>query len=658
MIKLLRILLPAILVCPVLFSEVVGFEVRERSAVLEGEAFGKAGGYERIVGKASFAVDPKAPANGIIHDLEFAARNKKGLVEFSADVYVLKPLDLAKGNGTVLLEVPNRGGKGLMRFNYGTRSLDPRTREEFGDGFLLKQGYTLVWVGWQFDLRDGKDVLRLSAPVAKGVSGLVRSEFSPSKIENSFSVAGPRHTPYPALDPADASYRLIVREYADGEGIEIPRDRWHFSDPTTVTMRKGFLPGKHYEVVYKSKDPAVAGLGAAAIRDLVSYLKFGAGEDAAVLGDAHSHIRHAIGYGSSQCGRFLRTFIYEGFNADEGGRKVFDGVSAHIAGAALGSFTHRFAQPTRTSPFYTIDVFPFRDLTGHDPVTSANDGILRLAEKAGVVPKIFYTNTSSEYWGRSASMMHTTIDGKDDAPLAPETRLYHFAGTQHGAGAVPPRKSDAHSYPANGNDYRPLQRALLVALRKWITEGEEPPASRYSSVAQLVPLGKLKFPPIPGFRTPGRVRTAMRLDYGPEFHSAGIISFEPPKMAGARYPVKLPQIDSDGNEIGGIRLPSIEAPLAAYTGWNLFNPKVIDTDEVAGSAGSTLYFARTKAERLKRKDPRPSIEERYESRDEYGRQARAAALKLVEERYLLEADLGRVVESCLALWDHLSTGVH
>ena len=214
MIKLLPILLPAILACPVLFSEVVGFEVRERSAVLEGKAFGKTGPYERIAGKASFAVDPKAPANGIIHDLEFAARNKEGLVEFSADVYVLKPLDLAKGNGTVLLEVPNRGRKGLMRFNYGAGSLDPRTREEFGDGFLLEQGYTLVWVGWQFDLQEAKNVLRLSAPVAEGVTGLVRSEFSPAKIERSFSVAGRGHVPYPALDPADASYRLIVREYA------------------------------------------------------------------------------------------------------------------------------------------------------------------------------------------------------------------------------------------------------------------------------------------------------------------------------------------------------------------------------------------------------------------------------------------------------------
>ena len=654
MTKLLRILLGVILACPVLFSGVVGFDVQERSKVLDGEAFGKTGGYERIVGRVSFAVDPKTPANGIIHDLEFAPRNQEGLVEFSADFFLLKPIDLTKGNGTVLLEVPNRGGKGLMRFNYGTRSLDPRTREEFGDGFLLKQGYTLAWVGWQFDLRERKDVLRLSAPVAEGVTGLVRSEFSPAKIEKSFSVAGRGHVPYPALDPADASYRLIVREYADGEGVDIPRDHWRFSDRTTVTMQKGFFPGKHYEVVYKSKDPAVAGLGAAAIRDLVSYLKFGAGGNAAVLSDAHRHIQHAIGYGSSQCGRFLRTFVYDGFNADEKGRKVFDGVSAHIAGAALGSFTHRFAQPTRTNPFYTTDVFPFRDLTDHDPLTGAKDGILRRAEKAGVVPKIFYTNTSSEYWSRSTSMMHTTIDGKDDAPLAPETRLYHFTGTQHGPGAVPPRESDVHSYPLNGNDYRPLQRALLIALQRWVSEGVEPPASRYSSVEQLVPLGKLKFPTIPGFRTPGRVRTAMRLDYGPDFHGTGIISFEPPKMTGARYPVKLPQIDSDGNEIGGIRLPSIEAPLAAYTGWNLLKPKVMDSDEVAGLAGSTIFFARTKAEHLKRKNSRPSIEERYQSRDDDKRQVRAAGHKLVESRYLLEDDLERVVESCLALWDHLS----
>ena len=649
---LLRIL-PLCLLVPALTAEVVSVEVTERSAVLDGKVFGKVGAYERIIGRAHFEVDPKAKANGIIHDLKLAPMNKRGRVEFSADVYILKPAKLDKGSGTALLEVANRGGKGWLRFNRAAASLDPRTPEEFGDGFLLELGHTLVWVGWQFDLLHRDHSVRLEAPVAKGVTGWTRSHFSPSAHASEFSVAGRGHAPYPAANPADLESKLIVREYQDGPGREIPRKQWRFSDPETVTLDGGFAAGKTYDVVYRAKAPGVAGLGAAAIRDFISFLKFGAEGDLK-LGDLSKGLTHSIAFGSSQSGRFLRTFLHDGFNADEQGRKVFDGVWPHVAGAARGSFTHRFAQPTRQDPYYTVEIFPFWDLSDDHPHTGMSDGILSRADAAGVTPKLVYTLTSSEYWNRSASLMHTTVDGKADAPLPETTRIYYYAGTQHGAGRVPPGKAQSLAYSLNSNDYLPLNRAVLVALGNWIKDGKEPPLSKYPSVEELAALGKLRFPKVPGLRPPGHQRRAKPLDFGPEYLRKGIIAFQPPKVVGPTYQAKLPQLDEDGNELGGVRLPSVAVPLATYGGWNRYHSSVTDVDHYPGNSGSTIPFAWTKQERLSRADPRPSVEERYDSRAAYRDRVTAAANSLVSEARLLKRDVQDVVEHSLVMWDHLA----
>jgi len=644
---MIRILIAAVLLVSGVHGAVVGVDVTERSDVLDGMAFGEVGAYERIVGKARFVLDPKAPANQIINDLNFAPRNAAGLVEASADIYILRPSDASKANGAILFQVLNRGNKGLLRqFNYGSRG---EGAEAYGDGFLMRRGYALVWVGWQFDLIKAEGRMRLFAPEAKGVTGWVRSAFRSTSPAGEFSVAGPGHVAYPALDPQDPSYRLIEREFSDGPGKTLPRDRWTFSDSTTVALQGGFTPGKSYEVVYRSKDPGIAGLGPAAIRDFVSYLRF----DGEGVGGARKYDR-AIAFGSSQSGRFLRTFLYDGYNADEQGRQVFDGVWPHIAGAARGSFTHRFAQPTRTDPFYTTDVFPFRDVVDRDPATGAEDGILARSAEAGVVPKIFYTNTSNEYWGRSASMIHTTIDGERDAPIAENTRIYHFTGTQHGAGSTPPATRAAVHYAINSNDYRPMMRALLDAFDSWIKDGRRPPASRYPLVEELTTLEAFDLPAFEGSRVPGRQRKAMRLDYGPEFRSKGIAALEPPRVAGPPYAAKVPRLDADGNEIGGIKLPSVAAPLATYAGWNLNSRSIVDSVEVAGNTGSTMPFIWTGDARLRAGDERRAVLERYESREKYLESIRKAFAELTRKRYLIEEDVERIVDDAARMWDYLA----
>jgi hypothetical protein len=653
-------------------AELVRIELRERSDVLDGRAWGKAGPYERMAGRAFFEVDPDLPANRIIADIALAPRNARGRVEFSADLYILKPRDPRQGNGTLLVEISNRGNKYLLRqFNFARPSNDPRTAEHLGDGYLLEEGYTLVWVGWQFDVPDQPDLLRLFAPAARGASGpitgLVRSEYVPDRPVREFSLGDRTMIAYPAADPDDPQATLTVRDRVEAPRKVIPRSEWRFAreefgklvpDPTRVWMKAGFQPGKIYEVVYRAKDPVVAGLGPAAVRDLVSYLKYGDAPEWALLSDQKRFLKRAIGIGTSQSGRFLRTFLYYGFNQDERGRQVFDGIIAHVAGGGRGSFNHRFAQPSRDghpfmNQFYPTDIYPFADVELEDPETGLREGLLLRARQAGVAPKIFYTNSSYEYYGRAASLTHTTLDAKADVDPPPTTRIYLLAGTQHSPAAFPPGRMGTQN-PVNPNDYRWPMRALLAAMQRWVAEGVEPPPSRYPRIGrgELVPLSGLRFPRLPGVTLPVRIRKAWRLDYGPEFRSAGIIAFEPPRI-GKEFPVLVPQVDEDGNEVAGIRVPEVAVPLATYTGWNLRAPEIGAPDELYSMAGSWLPFARTRAERQQRGDPRRSIEERYRSRDDYLARVNECARELAREGYLLERDIPRIVEEAARRWDSL-----
>ena len=623
-------------------AAVTRIELVERTDVLDGASFGAAGPYERISAKAYFEADPKLEPNRIIADIDLAPRNEDGKVEFSADLYVLKPRDPRKGNGTALVEISNRGGKGMLgMFDFASASQDPRTPAEFGDNFLLEQGFTLVWIGWQFDVPPSPKLLHLFAPVATNngqpITGLVLSEWEGDQRVDTISLADRAHMGYPVADEAAPENRMFVRDTVSGERRAIERDKWRFSDATHATLDGGFDPGKIYEVVYLAKDPTLVGLGPAAVRDMVSFLKYGVGHET-LLSDQNRTTKRALGFGVSQSGRFLRTFLYDGFNQDEKNRIVFDGVWAHVAGAGRGSFNARFAQPSRDghpflNVFYPTDIPPFID----------DDGILAKASAAKVVPKIFYSNGSYEYWGRAASLIHTTPDGKQDAPLAKDTRVYFFAGSQHGAGSIPPR-SVAALNAANVIDYRTGMRALLVAMQAWLKDGKEPPDSRYPLIAkdQAVTIGALAFPKIPELTIPRRKREAHRLDF----------SVQPPK-AGPPFPTLIPQVDLDGNETAGIKMPEIQVPLASHTGWNLRNPRIGAPDELYSMVGSWIPFPVNKAERENRRDPRLSIEERYRNKRDYLERITAAAQKLVQDGFLLDRDVEKLRERAAKEWDYV-----
>jgi hypothetical protein len=599
-------------------------------------------GYERIVGKIHFAVDPKLAANRMITDIDLAPRNAQDRVEFTADLYMLKPVDPARGNGTALFEVSNRGGKGMLgMFDLGGES-DPRTAKDMGDPLLFEQGFTLVWVGWEWDVPRRPGMLALDGPRIPGLTGLVRSEIIRNQRTTRGTLGDRAQTPYAVADPDAAT--MTWRDDPTGPRTVVPRSLWRFlEDGNGVELEPGFVPGRIYEVIYKGKDPTVTGLGSAAIRDYISYLK------------QTGVVKRAIGFGTSQSGRFMRTFVYEGFNADEQGARVFEGVWAHVGGAGRGSFNIRFGQPSRDghqrlNRFYPTDIFPFSDL----PQTGSGrtDSLLARATAQGVVPKIFYTNGSYEYWGRGASLIHTTVDGKRDFAPGPESRIYYLAGTQHGPNANPVRHDTEN--PANPQDYRFALRALLLAMNAWITSGAAPPDSRLPLIAkhELVAPAALRFPQIPGVHLPKEPYTVYRLDFGPDFRSKGIIDFEPPKL-GKPFPILVPQVDADGNEISGVRLPEQSVPLATYTGWNLRDASIGAPGVTYDMVGSFLPFPRTRADREKMGDPRPSIEERYKSREDYLQRVAAAAETLVRARLLMAVDVPKITDQAAARWDSL-----
>jgi hypothetical protein len=571
-------------------GEVVRIDVTSRTDLLGGKPFGSAGAYEKLTGRIYFEIDPSNSANRIITDIANAPRNARGRVELSSDFFLIKPKQVDRGNRTVLYEVSNRGGKGMLGFfNHAAGSLDPESEAHIGDGFLMKQGFTLLWLGWQFDPPAREGLVRVYAPIAtdngEPIVGIVRSEVIVARRSFDASLADRNHVAYAVADPNDPWNTLTVRDTVEGRRRLVSRSQWKFArleggapvpDSTRVYLEGGFEPSKIYEVVYRSQNPPVVGVGPAAVRDAISMLKYASADAWSVPAGA---IDRAIAFGVSQSGRFLRTFLYYGFNEDERHRKVFDGVMAHVAGAGRGSFNLRFAQPSRDGhPFlnklYPTDIFPFTDVVQTDSETGAKDGLLSRV-KAEFMPKVFYTNSSYEYWGRAASLIHTTVDGRGDAPLMTNTRVYTFAGGQHGPASFPPSRSIGRQLN-NPNDYRWFMRPLLLSMNRWIRAGVEPPPSRYPRVGDktLVKLEDLRFPRLPGVQTPTELHKAYRVDYGPDFASKGIITHDPPEVTSA-FPILVPQVDDDGNELAGLKMPEVSAPLATYPGWNLFNARVL-----------------------------------------------------------------------------------
>lgn len=636
----------------------VRLDIKERSDILDGQAFGNAGAYERLVGKAYFAVNPKLPVNQAIADIDKAPRNKDGMVEFSSDFYLVRPKDAKKGNGTVLYEVSNRGGKTMvLHMNRATASLDPRTSADFGDGFLLKQGYTLLWLGWEFDMPEAPNVVYLYPPPTQGVQGIVRAEWTLERKETRHMVSDRNFKPYTLMNPDDPNLKLMVRDLVEGPRTTIPRGDWHVENGHTVVSNSGFEPGRIYELVYTSQNPPVAGTGLAAVRDMVSWMRYG-GYTAGVP-EPVVPLKHAYGFGVSQSGRFLRTMMYFGFNRDERDRKVFDALLVDVAGGGRGGFNMRFSQASRDSNPFTntltpVDIFPYTDLEQTDPQTGMKDGILTHSLKPEFWPKIFYINSGYEYYGRAASLIHINLDGKSDAKFAPGTRVYSIASGQHSPANFPPPKTATQNL-ANPNPYTWTFRAFLNSLDGWVKEGKEPPPSKYPrfSNGELAQLAGVKFPKIPGVAFPTLMHLAYPSNYGPDFRTKGIASQEPPEI-GKPYPVMVPQVDQDGIDLGGIRMPQVAVPLATYTGWNLRSPEIGAPNQLSTQIGSFIPFARTKAERMKTGDPRLSIEERYSGKEDYLQKFEAAAKALAGDRYLLPGDVPALAKRGAAEWDYVT----
>jgi hypothetical protein len=631
---------------------VVRLEVTRHEPVLGGAPFGVGGPYEKIEGVLHFAADPSARVHEPIADLGLAPRNAQGLVESSADFYLLRPLT---GSRRLLLDIPNRGRKiALGMFNSTPRSNDPTTREDFGNGFLMRHGYAVAWIGWQPDVPRRDGMMALTVPRVPGVSERVRCEFRPNARVDVLPLADRYHIPHPVARLDDPEAELHVREHAEAPAVTVPRGAWRFPDAGSVALDGGFEPGRIYECYYRAENPPVVGLGFTAVRDTAAFLRWGtAGEGNPCAGQ----IERSYVFGVSQSGRFLRHLLYLGLDEDEAGRPAWDAIIPHVAGGRRGEFNCRFGQPSLNAVHAVGSLFPFTDGEQDDPITGQRGALLhRLAGRARP-PRIFTINTAAEYWRGDGSLVHTDVAATRDVTPPPWVRQYLFAGTQHTPGALPPPPADPNTGGRGRHlfsvvDYSPLLRAALVNLDRWVSEGVEPPPSAVPRLADGTAVAaettRAAYAAIPGVRFPDRLQRPVRLDFGPAVHR-GIVDL-PPKI-GAPYVTVVSAVDADGNDRAGIRPPELRVPVATFTGWNPRHPDQGAPGDLMSMMGSTLPFARTAAERGQAGDPRPSLEERYGGRDRYLTQVRRDGEAMVADRHLLAEDVDAVVERAGALWD-------
>ena len=641
-------------------AEVVRWEILSRTPYANGQKFGDVGPYEKIVGKVHYAVDPAAKANADIVDLIRAPRNAAGRVEFWSDFFILTPSDPARANGALLYDVNNRGNKlALGFFNKG----DP------GDGFLMRHGFTVVWNGWDGELLPGGDRLRLSPPIAtdgdKKITGIVRCEMNPGSAMTRTVINWDNHGAYRPTAAGLKNATLTVRERPDDPRQPIARDQFtvHVTDvqsdsPTQLPKVEleypaGLKAGFIYELIYEAQDPLVHGVCFASVRDLIAALKHGGGEQHPFAKDAAPRFNRALGFGVSQSGRFLREFLQSGFNADESGKRVFEGVMPHVAGGGLGSFNHRFAQPTRhvnqhDHHDYPADRFPFTYDPQTDPFSGRNEGILQRAIASQTVPLVMHTQSAGEYYTRSGSLVHTDPLGEKDAKLPDTARVYAFGGTQHGPAGWPPSKG-VGKYFNNPGDHKPLLRALLLALDRWVVTKQAPPPSVYPRLADgtLVTLTEARkaFVQIPGVEFPPVMQQPPFLDLGARWYSDRIIDQQPPLQKGI-YQAKVPRPGKDGNETAGTLLPpDVAVPLGTHTGWNLRRPDSGAENELVSLGGGYIPFAITRKEREQSGDPRLSLEERYGSFRGYIDQLEARCREMAKQGYLLESDIPSIIQT-------------
>jgi hypothetical protein len=622
---------------------ITSIRVTETADFAGGHEFGTAGAYVRVRGVAHGALDPNAPANSGIVDLGMAPRNAAGLVEYATDFDMLRPKDPARGSGILVYDVPNRGAKRIFTLLDDVPAADaaavnnPTAREHAGLGFCLGRGYSILWSGWDPGAPRANQLLGADFPTASEngtpVTGRIRDEFH---IGTRGPGDGAAHRlPYPAATLDQQQARLTVRGRESDPRTDIPRGEWEFVDQRTIRLLpegRKFEPISIYEIWYEASGAKVLGIGYASVRDLVSFLRHA--QDNPLLPDG-SEIRHALAFGVSQSGRFLRHFLELGMNADVDGRRVFDGVFSHVAGAGKVFANHRFGMPGRTATqhedrLYPENWFPFGAMRATDPFSGRSGALLT---GAATDPKLIETNSSTEYWQKGASLVHTDPATGADAQLPTNARAYLVAGTQHGGRpGVDPRPGPCVN-PRNPHSATPALRALFVALEEWVRSGVETPASRIPSVAAGTAAAPeaVRMPRVFGFAAPpGGNPILPPVDW-----------VDPPDGgAPLTYNTHVSDVDGDGNEIAGIRLPSIAVPLGTHTGWNVYKAQPL---ELADRDGSFVPFARSRAERDAADDPRPSLAERYGSREAYAAKVEAAAAALVAERLLLPEDAARFV---------------
>ena len=648
--------------------------IDDRRPFAGGHAFDDAGAYERLTGRVMFAVDPSAPAQADVVDVDKVPRCPDGMVRFAADVMILKPL--TGGNRRMFFDYGNRGHKrALQYFNDAPHSNDPLTLLDAGNGFLMRRGYAVAWLAWEGDILPGDGRMVLDLPVATDngapITGQVRTEIIVDTIgvrtmPLSGRIAGHSY-PVASRDKRDAV--LTRRRYQYDAPETIAHEAWDFAlevnglgaesgAPERAVVPSdqflhypaGFEPGWIYQLIYTARDPKPMGLGHVAVRDFVSFLKYHEGPANPLAGT-----RMAYGWGRSQTGRCLRDFVYRGYNADAAGRRVFDGVMPHVAGAGRKWLNHRFSSPIVSGGqqyedhFNIADSFPFSYAWSVDHLTGQEDAIMKRPETD---PLLLHTQTATEYWVRRGSLVHTDTSGHD-LPQPETVRVYCWSSSQHSANPLltAPAKGVGQNF-SNTVATSMLFRAMLDAMDRWATDGTRPPASRIPSRADgtLVeyPRWRRQFPVIPGVMVPAAPNPLPLLDFGPGARR-GLLREPPSIMRGGNdpdagpalhYTVLVPSVDRDGNDLSGVRAPMVWAPLGTYTGWN---PRSRGHGHGAQwkFEGSYIPFPNTRAEQVATGDPRLSVAERYPDWDAYVTDITRAARELVAAGLMLEEDVER-----------------
>jgi len=655
-------------------SGVSGLTIERRILLGEGVSFGSAGSYETLTGRVHYVLDPEEECNRLVTDARFAA-GARGLVHYSADIVIVKPTDIARGNGALLYHVVNRGNYDLRVLEAepwaGVASSVCGSRERMGR--LMKQGFTIVFSGWQDDVITENSRLRLCAPEAlqngKPMPGDVLAEISTDSVQYTAYLAdNPQHRAYPVDRVHEAAAEMRVHEAHADPGTLIERENWSFAflddngrvqpDSVHVYYPQGFEPSRLYTVRYRTSRSPLISLCFPAVRDLVAFLSSADSLNPLLDANGACPIRWRLAYGSSQCGRFLRNFLYQGFNRAPDGRRVFDGMLSNVPGCRMGFFNYRHAQPSRSWGFYPNFDFPFTDLPTTDPVTGKRGGILE-AVPDSFQPKIVYIHHSGEYWSSGAALTHTDVEGTEDIEIPPNVRIYTISGTAHGYAELSggcPEPAPALYLPYNPNAAHFIEVPLLEALARWVMFDQLPPPSSYPRIDrdELVAVEMFSFPAVPDVEAPVLVELHPRFDWGGRFRQ-GILDNALPGM-GPLYPNLVPAVGPDGNEVAGIRTPHVAVSVASYTGWNY--PKIFDSAAntmASRLSGAWLPFCKDRQERISRADSRKSLEELYKGRGDYLDRLRRYAEKLVDQSLMFPEDIDLVVEQGGAMYDYVSS---